>query len=122
MLKKINKFSILAVLYTILYVMISTWGLYYVDIPMDGMIKFLHRYLTIDHALYIAHITSWMIFDVIYLGPMFLAIILGIKAVKETHKTKKTGEKWFMFFLTIINIFVIVVSLLPFIFPSKFLN
>ena len=120
--KTVNKFSKLAILFTIFYwlvgrlIMSNTYDIY---MSADWIPKFVYKNLPLPHILsipnYLTAVTS-----ILYNGGMLVAIIFGVIGIKETYKTQKR-IKWWLLLLTIFNIVILVLSLISIaIYPQTF--
>src|SRR3989344_3405580 len=120
--KTINKFSKLAVIFTVFYWLIGRLimsNAYEVYMSADWIPKFVYKNLSLSHILSIPTYLTAMT-SILYNGGMLVAIIFGIIGVKETYKTQRK-IKWWLLLLTIFNILVLVSSLVArIIYPQTF--
>lgn len=100
MLKNINKFSKLAVVFTISYWLVGRF-------IMSDMYSSVPDYL-------------FRIIHYLYLGCMVTSIIVGIIGVIKADKAEEKG-KWIILLLTLFNAFVLVLNTIAIIiFPLEF--
>ena len=108
MLKTINKFSKLAVLFTGLYILIGVFissDMYSLEFSM----KWIPR----------VSIANLSVVGLSYLGCMIASVIFGIKSIIENYKTEEKW-KWVMFLLTFFNILSLGYIMFGFILPRIF--
>ena len=96
-----NKFSILAVTFTVFYLLI-------------GQFMMSDTYSTIPNILF------WTT-DIIYLGCMGVSAIVGVIGIRKIYKVEQK-IKWSLFLLTLFNTCVVIVNLATMIFPETFIN
>ena len=89
MFKNINKFSKLAILFTVFYILVG-------------------QFIMSDIYSSIPNFLFWVVYS-IYLGCMVASVIIGIIAVIQANKAKESG-KWVLLLLTLFNIFVLVLN------------
>lgn len=100
MLKRINKFSKLAFVFTVLYIL---FGIFIMSNTFSSI------------PYYISQIVFYL-----YLGFIIGSVIMGIIAVMQTNKTQGKG-KWIIVLLTLINIIVLVLNIIAIIiYPQTF--
>ncbi len=94
-MKNINKFSILAVLFTILYMLIP------------ALISWINPLLFSDETtVYFSKVGLW-VFNFFVFGSLIASFVLGIISIIKTIK-KGGVERWLMILLTLWNIGVLI--------------
>jgi|SRR3989344_825765 len=115
MLKNINKFSKLTIIFTVSYILIGIFALsdtildiiYSIRIPSSWIPDFVYKNppllrLLLNTSQSIPDYFFWIIVgSVIVL--VIMAVITGIIAVVQTEKTKEKG-KWIALIITLLNI------------------
>ncbi|HEY4505209.1 MAG TPA: hypothetical protein VJG67_00760 [Candidatus Paceibacterota bacterium] len=115
MFKTINKFSRLTIVFTVLYILsgvflllLSLSEIYPVSTPFEWIPTFVYGNKLLLHlVLSIPNYLFWILSTLI-LGLVITAIVLGIRAIKQTSKTKEKG-RWIALLLTTLNIFLLII-------------
>ncbi|MFA6585562.1 MAG: hypothetical protein WCS86_00145 [Candidatus Paceibacterota bacterium] len=123
MLKKINKFSILAVIFTIFYLLVGEYSVSHllgIYIPDEWVPKFIYKHLSVSQILSVPDFLDWVPFYIFYVMPIFISAIFGIIAIFKIDEEREI-EKWIMILLVFINILMFVSNTIFIISPATLL-
>lgn len=105
MLKKINKYSILTILFTILYYSIGRF-------TMSNMfetlifVNWIPKNISLTTVIFISNLLFYLIYT-IYYGCMALSIIFGVIGIVKNYRIERK-IKWGILLLTLFNVLVIL--------------
>ena len=111
MLKKINKYTKLAILFTVVWFLVSILiGSHFYAGLMDNkwIPAFAHKNLAVFYVF--NFFPNWIVYFVGYLGSVIVAVVCGVIAFKQTSATERT-MKWAVAVLALFNIIVLVINL-----------
>jgi len=122
MIKTTNKFSRLAIIFTVLYVLFGQLMLSNIAdvfISGDWISTFIYKHLPVHHILLVPTYLYWLIIA-LYDGFILMAIVSGIIATTQVYETQRI-VRWGLLILTAFNISILVISTGIAFFPQTFL-
>ena len=111
MLKNINKFIKLTLLFTAIYLLAFAFisSHYFSDFMANNWIPdYIHNIRPLFFIFNFFPI--WIAYYLAYLGCMIVSVVCGVVALKQIYKTKEKLN-WFILLLTLFNILIFVLNL-----------